>query len=198
MNRIILKNSALYQPTKLIQQQYSKTLVRSLSSQTDNVKQEQNATITELASQMSWQDYFKLKKKRRIIERVLSVPTTVAAAGGTATYLLNTLEISATPELVYGLDPQIFLILAVAGSGMIGYFMGPLLENVVFRALYNKQYHIIKQKDSDFFKRIAKYRSNVTSQVVNQAPDFYGEKIFSVKDYRTWLRRQYEHKHSRE
>jgi import inner membrane translocase subunit TIM23 len=145
MNRIILKNSALYQPAKLIQQQYSKTLIRSLSSQTDNVKQEQNATITELASQMSWQDYFKLKKKRRIIERVLSVPTTVAAAGGTATYLLNTLEISATPELVYGLDPQIFLILAVAGSGMIGYFMGPLLENVVFRALYNKQYHIIKQ-----------------------------------------------------
>jgi hypothetical protein len=47
------------------------------------------------------------------------------------------------------------------------------------------------QKEKEFYARIKKYRVDPSSSsMANPVPDFYGEKIGSVKDYRRWLKDQ--------
>ena len=48
------------------------------------------------------------------------------------------------------------------------------------------------QKEKDFFHRIKKYRTaaSTNQSLSNPVPDYYGEKIGSVSDYRKWLKDQ--------
>ena len=49
----------------------------------------------------------------------------------------------------------------------------------------------MKQKEKDFYARIKKYRVDPSlASISNPLPDYYGEKIGSVKDFRTWLKDQ--------
>jgi hypothetical protein len=48
-----------------------------------------------------------------------------------------------------------------------------------------------KQKEKSFYARIKRYRADPSSSSPqNPIPDYYGEKIASVKDYRRWLKDQ--------
>jgi import inner membrane translocase subunit TIM23 len=47
------------------------------------------------------------------------------------------------------------------------------------------------QKEKSFFDRIKRFRADPsTSTLSNPIPDYYGEKIGSVQDYRKWLKDQ--------
>jgi import inner membrane translocase subunit TIM23 len=47
------------------------------------------------------------------------------------------------------------------------------------------------QKEKEFFDRIRQYRVDPsTNSISNPVPDYYGEKIGSVKGYRAWLKDQ--------
>lgn len=47
------------------------------------------------------------------------------------------------------------------------------------------------QKEKGFYDRIKKYRVDPSSSsAANPVPDYYGEKIGSVTDYRQWLKDQ--------
>lgn len=47
------------------------------------------------------------------------------------------------------------------------------------------------QKEKSFYSRIKRYRADPSSSSPqNPIPDYYGEKIASVKDYRRWLKDQ--------
>lgn len=47
------------------------------------------------------------------------------------------------------------------------------------------------QKEKEFYQRVRRYRVDPSSQSFsNPVPDYYGEKIGSVKDYRQWLKDQ--------
>lgn len=47
------------------------------------------------------------------------------------------------------------------------------------------------QKEKSFYARIKRYRADPSaSSPQNPIPDYYGEKIASVKDYRRWLKDQ--------
>lgn len=49
--------------------------------------------------------------------------------------------------------------------------------------------------DKEFFKHIVKNRADPTANSVrNPIPDYYGEKIKSVSEYRAWLRKQREYR----
>jgi import inner membrane translocase subunit TIM23 len=49
--------------------------------------------------------------------------------------------------------------------------------------------------DREFYRHIVRYRSDVSlNSIRNPVPDYYGEKIGSLHDYRRWLRRQREHR----
>lgn len=48
-----------------------------------------------------------------------------------------------------------------------------------------------EQKEKAFYGHIKRYRADPTSSSVNNpVPDYYGEKIGSVADYRRWLKDQ--------
>ncbi len=47
------------------------------------------------------------------------------------------------------------------------------------------------QKETEFYKRIKSHRVDPsTNSFQNPVPDYYGEKIGSVTDYRHWLKDQ--------
>ena len=47
------------------------------------------------------------------------------------------------------------------------------------------------QKEVDFYRRIKKHRVDPSGgSSANPVPDYYGEKIGSVKEYRNWLKDQ--------
>ena len=47
------------------------------------------------------------------------------------------------------------------------------------------------QKEKSFYARIKRYRADPSSSSPqNPIPDYYGEKVASVKDYRRWLKDQ--------
>lgn len=49
----------------------------------------------------------------------------------------------------------------------------------------------IVQKEKSFYARIKRYRGDPAhSSPQSPVPDYYGEKIASVKDYRRWLKDQ--------
>lgn len=49
----------------------------------------------------------------------------------------------------------------------------------------------IAQRDREFFQHIKRMRADPSRQVVhNPVPDYYGEKIGSIQQYRQWLRDQ--------
>ncbi|KAK3648487.1 TIM23 complex component [Elasticomyces elasticus] len=49
----------------------------------------------------------------------------------------------------------------------------------------------IQGKEKSFYRRIQKYRADPSSSSPqNPIPDYYGEKVASVKDYRRWLKDQ--------
>jgi import inner membrane translocase subunit TIM23 len=49
----------------------------------------------------------------------------------------------------------------------------------------------MRQKEKEFFNRVKKHRVDPTSSSYgNPVPDYYGEKIGSVADYRRWLKDQ--------
>ena len=60
-----------------------------------------------------------------------------------------------------------------------------------FRGLLANVHGLDLQKERAFYARIKKYRVDPTSSsMANPVPDYYGEKIGSVADYRRWLKDQ--------
>jgi len=77
----------------------------------------------------------------------------------------------------------------------LGYLIGPVVGTTLWRTLHRRTMHLIEAKDKEFHRRIVKNRVNPTGQSYNNpVPDFYGEKIGSLHQYRQWLRDQAKYK----
>lgn len=62
-------------------------------------------------------------------------------------------------------------------------------QRLRWRGLYANE--MGSQKEKSFYGRIKRYRADPSaSSPQNPIPDYYGEKIASVKDYRRWLKDQ--------
>jgi len=69
--------------------------------------------------------------------------------------------------------------------------LGPFFGNFLFNLYYKRLRGQIAMKEREFFARIKKFRVDPTSSSMqNPVPDYYGEKIGSVADYRRWLKDQ--------
>ncbi|KAI9651961.1 MAG: TIM23 complex component [Alyxoria varia] len=149
--------------------------------------QEQQSPSPQTA--LTWNDFFALRRRRRIFNLSGSV---ISAAGAT---ISSTLIISSQPLDAlqpFGVDPLIGAGLMVFLSGGIGWLCGPLLGSGAFRLGKSKQVlRSIVEKEKDFYGRIKRFRIDPSgSSVQNPVPDFYGEKIGSVDGYRRWLKDQ--------
>lgn len=69
--------------------------------------------------------------------------------------------------------------------------VGPFFSNAVFNVRNRAIGGQIQRKEREFYDRIKKHRVDPTSSsMANPVPDYYGEKIGSVADYRRWLKDQ--------
>lgn len=83
--------------------------------------------------------------------------------------------------------------LATVGIGALGWLSGPLVGNAVWKGRVKKMGYAeqVDRKEREFYHHLTKNRVDPRMQSVsNPVPDYYGEKIGSIKDYRRWLRDQ--------
>jgi len=123
----------------------------------------------------------------------MTIPCVVVGLFGGATYF-GSLEVDPTKPIL-GLDPMIFFGGATLGTMGLGYLVGPIVGSQLWRMTHRRTMALIEARDREFHNHIVKNRVDPTAQSAsNPVPDFYGEKIGSLRDYRQWLRDQAKYK----
>ncbi|KAF2652085.1 mitochondrial import protein Pam17 [Lophiostoma macrostomum CBS 122681] len=139
---------------------------------------------------LTWNRFLTLRRTRRKISVVTSsisaVATTYVGLRAFITYGYDT-----TLSASLGLDPIVVTGLSTFGFLAAGWLIGPFFGNAVFNAWYRNIKGDILEKERQFYTRIKLHRVDPTSSsMANPVPDYYGEKIGSVADYRRWLKDQ--------
>ncbi|KAK7521942.1 presequence translocated-associated motor subunit pam-17 [Phyllosticta citriasiana] len=139
---------------------------------------------------LTWNRFLALRKTRRRISLLSSVLAAIASTAG-GTYFVLSMNLDSVGATTFGLDPLIVMGLSVIGTGCVGWLLGPALGDAVFRLWYRRIGNQIAEKEKAFLHRIKTFRVDpAQSSYTNPVPDFYGEKIGSVADYRRWLKDQ--------
>lgn len=131
-----------------------------------------------------------------LVSSALSSVVFTLSGGG----YLSTLEFSAT-QTIMGIDAPAMMGIATVGIGALGWLSGPLVGNFIWNRKVSKLGWTdeVMSKETEFYHRIHKHRVDPRMQSVsNPVPDYYGEKIGSLKDYRRWLKDQRAYNRKRE
>ncbi|KAG0282368.1 TIM23 complex component [Linnemannia gamsii] len=141
---------------------------------------------------MDWNSYFALRGTRRLYERVCMVPSTALGILGGGYYFVHQ-DFDPTMS-IFGMDQVLVYGMGTIALALLGLALGPVVGNVIFRSVHSNARPLLDKMDREFFKRIVLNRANPTGNpLAHPIPDFYGEKIKSVHDYRSWLRKQREY-----
>ncbi|KAJ1680199.1 TIM23 complex component [Spiromyces aspiralis] len=145
-----------------------------------------------LASKITWNEFFDIRKRRRMYERLTIVPSTILGLAGGLSYF-SSIPIDPTHTFM-GLDPIAILGGAITMCGLAGFLLGPTFGSFLWKVTNRRIAKIMAAKEADFFEHIRLNRSNPAyNSMRNPLPDYYGEKVQSISDYRKWLRKQREH-----
>ncbi|KAL9095594.1 MAG: hypothetical protein Q9165_002026 [Trypethelium subeluteriae] len=146
-----------------------------------------------LSPRLPWHEFFRLRKRRRQLTLSSSIVGSALFFYGGVSFL-STFDLSDVPgAATLGLDPFILLGLETFGFAVVGWLAGPVAGEALFRVLVvgGRGAGEFQAKEREFFARIKKHRADpANSSVQNPVPDYYGEKISGVKDYRRWLKDQ--------
>ncbi|KAF7302380.1 hypothetical protein HMN09_00871700 [Mycena chlorophos] len=166
-----------------------------------------NSTTT-ASGQPSWSEYFAQRKRRRYFQTVRSDYSNccnrilgrlgvlwVSASGcyetsyGASAHSPHLCSFSSThPQ---GIDPLLFYGGCVILCGGAGWVVGPSVGGSIWRVFHRQSVAQIDALDREFFKHVARNRVDATLQsATNPIPDYYGEKVGSLAQYRQWLRDQ--------
>ncbi|PVU98754.1 hypothetical protein BB559_001286 [Furculomyces boomerangus] len=141
---------------------------------------------------MDWATFFKLRKSRRLVERITSLPFAFVGMGAGTAYL-STIPMENVVTLS-AIDPMVIISGAVVMCGVFGFMGGGFIGGNLWKLINKKDLVRINAKETDYFDHIKNNRSDPRlSSYRNPLPDYYGERIYSVKDYRKWLKKQRNH-----
>ncbi|VEU19519.1 DEKNAAC100808 [Brettanomyces naardenensis] len=141
-----------------------------------------------LAKALTWEQFLTLRKAQRRISIGSSVVGCFIAMGLAWVYVAQK-EIDPT-ETIFGLDAFTVYIGGIMCMGVFGYLLGPpLIGDTVFNLTHRNIIKSYATKQKLFLQHIRKMRVDASRQSMNNpVPDYYGEKIGSLRDYRQWLR----------
>lgn len=135
----------------------------------------------------TWSDFFKLRKQERKINLGSSIVTAFLGCNASWAYL-STMQIDPT-QMIMGFDPLMVVSAGLIASGAVGYLFGPLFGTNIFKLKNKAQLDEYNNKTKAFLKHVVANRVDSSSQSFsNPVPDYYGEKIGSLREYRQWLR----------
>ncbi|RKF73500.1 Presequence translocated-associated motor subunit pam17, mitochondrial [Golovinomyces cichoracearum] len=186
---VALKASELNFPRRT-----SPSFVRYTSSANSlpSVKDSKNSNANSIIArqpEIDWDDFFRLRKKRRLYQQFFSFGTGLGGVMGGVQILMHSnidALLSISPII---LDPIIGLGLITFTCGGLGWLMGPIAGTALFNLTTQEYRARLDEREREFFKRVRKYRVDPsTSSMANPVPDYYGEKIYSVQGYRQWLK----------
>jgi import inner membrane translocase subunit TIM23 len=141
---------------------------------------------------LTWDRFFKVRRNRRWLNAGCSLVTAVSSVAIGAP-LLAQQDFDTWAAQASGLDPIIVMGISTFGIAAAGWLLGPVFGNGGFRIWAGRKGWTkeIAGKEKSFYARIKKYRADASSSSPqNPIPDYYGEKVASVKDYRRWLKDQ--------
>ncbi|CCU99199.1 unnamed protein product [Malassezia sympodialis ATCC 42132] len=132
----------------------------------------------------------RLRRQRRIAGLVATVPTMLFSAIASGSYFM-TIEIDPSQTLG-GIDPFFLYLGATTACTGLGWLVGPSIGFSIWSLFHRSKAAQMTRRDKEFYAHIRKMRADPTRQVVhNPVPDYYGEKIGSLHQYRQWLRDQH-------
>ncbi|KAL6948884.1 TIM23 complex component [Hanseniaspora vineae] len=139
-------------------------------------------------TELTWSKFFQIRRQERKINIGSSVLSAFLTSNIAFAYVA-TIEIDPT-QTIFGLDPSIVLIGGVMTSAAFGYLIGPsIFGRPIFQLRHRSVLEGYNLKNKVFLKHIIKNRVDASKQSFsNPPPDYYGEKIGSLKEYRRWLR----------
>ncbi|KAL5636956.1 hypothetical protein ACGC1H_000808 [Rhizoctonia solani] len=142
---------------------------------------------------LSWSEYLTIRRKKRRWEIATTIPSTFLGLSAGLSYF-GSIE-SDPSSLILGVEPIYIYGLATMGCGGLGYLLGRCFGNSLWRMTHRQILPRIEARDAQFYQHIVKNRVDPSHQTAtNPVPDFYGEKIGSLRDYRQWLRDQARYK----
>ncbi|OAX41573.1 mitochondrial import protein Pam17 [Rhizopogon vinicolor AM-OR11-026] len=155
-----------------------------------NTRQSSKSAVSETAKQnLSWPDYLEIRRSKRKWETATTIPACILGFAGGIAYF-GSLETDATKPIM-GIDPMFFYAGCTVACMGLGYLIGPTIGAAGWRLTHRRAMNLIEARDREFHQRIVKNRVDPTAQsATNPVPDFYGEKIGSLHQYRQWLRDQ--------
>jgi len=146
-----------------------------------------------LETVLTWPSYLAIRHSKRKWQMAAMIPCALLGFVGGAAYFGN-LDVDPMKPIM-GIDPFFFYGVCTVGCVGAGAIIGPTIGTSLWRLQYRRLLPLIDAKDHLFFQRIAKNRVDATLQSpTNPVPDYYGEKIGSLHEYRTWLRDQAKYK----
>ncbi|CAI8495081.1 unnamed protein product [Hanseniaspora opuntiae] len=147
----------------------------------------QNKSSTTSTPAFTWVDFFAVKKQERRVNVISGVLTGFISSNIAFAYAAN-VEIDPT-QTIFGVDPSIVIVGGCMTAGILGYLIGPAFGRPFFKFVNRKVLKQYNEKTKIFLEHVKKYRVDASSQSLNNPPpDYYGEKIGSLKEYKTWLR----------
>ncbi|KAH3668428.1 hypothetical protein OGAPHI_002182 [Ogataea philodendri] len=142
----------------------------------------------ELANKMTWEQFLTLRKEQRRTSLLGSGIAAFLAVVGAWGYV-SQIQIDPT-ETIFGIDTFTVYIGGILATGTVGFLLGPgLIGDPLFALKNRKIMDCFRIKQKLFLRHIIERRVDASRQSMNNpVPDYYGEKIGSLKDYRQWLR----------
>ncbi|VVT53871.1 uncharacterized protein SAPINGB_P003792 [Magnusiomyces paraingens] len=161
--------------------------LRANSSSSSPIFRRLNSSQSSGGAFLSWNDFLAKRLQRRRVNLAASVVT--GFFGMTAGWaVLANIEINPA-EPIFGFDAMIVLPLGLLLCAGAGSLLGPSVGSFLFKASLGKSFPEFAHKNAQFLRHVQRNRPDPSKQTyANPVPDYYGEKIGSLKDYRRWLR----------
>lgn len=84
-------------------------------------------------SEITWSEFFKMRRKLQIFQRIAGVP--FAFAFFTAESVVLSLPIFDPTKMIFGMDPLLVVGASTIGGSIASYFLGVTLSGIIWRKL---------------------------------------------------------------
>ncbi|KAK6509018.1 TIM23 complex component [Arthrobotrys musiformis] len=156
-----------------------------------------SSTATTTSNPLDWNTFLKLRKQKRRYNLAGSIVCSMLTST-IGLNILGTQEIDPS-KMIWGLDPLMVLGIGLIACGATGWLIGPVAGTQAFKVANRRWMGEITKKEKEFFAHIKKNRVDPSFQSFsNPVPDYYGEKIGSLSQYRQWLKDQRAYNRKRE